>query len=52
MTFAVLVPVCFLPIYYRIEFSEEELSTLLTVGSMFLAPLLLQKTIKLLKPLS
>lgn len=49
MTFAVLIIVCFLPIYYRIEFSEEELSTLLTVGSMFLALSTFTKNHKIIK---
>jgi hypothetical protein len=49
MTFAVLIIVCFLPIYYQIEFSEEELSTLLTVGSMFLALSTFTKNHKIIK---
>ena len=49
MTFAVLIIVCFLPIYYRIEFSEEELSTLLSVGSMFLALSTFTKNHKIIK---
>lgn len=49
MTFAVLIVVCFLPIYYQIEFSEEELSTLLTVGSMFLALSTFTKNHKIIK---
>ena len=49
MTFAVLIIVCLLPIYYQIEFSEEELSTLLTVGSMFLALSTFTKNHKIIK---
>ena len=49
MTFAVLIIVCFLPMYYQIEFSEEELSTLLTVGSMFLALSTFTKNHKIIK---
>ena len=49
MTFAVLIIACFLPIYYQIEFSEEELSTLLTVDSMFLALSTFTKNHKIIK---
>ena len=49
MTLAVLTVVCFFPIYYQIEFSEEELSVLLTVGSMFLALSTFTKNHKIIK---
>lgn len=49
MTFSVLVPVCFLPMYYQIEFSEEELSTFLTVSSVFLALSTFTKKDKIIK---
>lgn len=49
MAFAVLVPVCFLPMYYQIEFSEEELSTFLTVSSVFLALSTFTKKDKIIK---
>ena len=49
MTFAVLIIVCFLPMYYQIEFSEEELSTFLTVSSVFLALSTFTKNHKIIK---